>query len=256
MEEPEADYLDAWREATMGSVPRVRRPRLPRTEPDRRWSRSQNTTGDTGTPPVAAVSDALTRGVEAGYRVIDEYLRTGQELARGLSGGYGSGSGAGIAAGSLVDDFAALFSVWLELIAGLARDGIGGRPAGTRGMSREGQVSASLRTTTRADGVVSEVPEVHIKAAVGGTGVAAFALHERAGSGDLSASDLFPVEKGGKAVRGASVHGHPAGIATFAVVIPSDQAPGDYVGAVFSEENVAVAATIRLTVSDNGHGPA
>jgi hypothetical protein len=65
---------------------RVKRPRLPRTEPIRSWStlfgagREGNNAGaSAGAQPKAA--DPIGRGVEMGYRVIDEYVRQGAAVA-------------------------------------------------------------------------------------------------------------------------------------------------------------------------------
>jgi hypothetical protein len=74
------------------SQQRVTRPELPRTEPIRSWStlfgansgparaQSAYTTG------TRTASDAVQRGVELGYRVVDEYLRQGTQAADAFSG--------------------------------------------------------------------------------------------------------------------------------------------------------------------------
>jgi len=65
---------------------RVKRPRLPRTEPIRSWSTlfgagrdSASAGASAGAQPKAA--DPIGRGVEMGYRVIDEYVRQGAAVA-------------------------------------------------------------------------------------------------------------------------------------------------------------------------------
>jgi hypothetical protein len=80
---------------------RVTRPRPSRTAPIRNWSALFGTTARTnagaeGGEPEREdgrgnLDDALSRSVSLGYRVIDEYMRQGQEAARRLSAGsYGA----------------------------------------------------------------------------------------------------------------------------------------------------------------------
>src|SRR5205814_1549673 len=59
-------------EATVSASDRIRRPPLDRTEPIRAWSSLF------GAGPL---NDVVTRSVELGYRVVDEYIRQGQKAA-------------------------------------------------------------------------------------------------------------------------------------------------------------------------------
>jgi len=62
---------------------RVTRPDLPRAEPIRSWSTlfGPNGTGDSAAPRSGGAGDSVPRGVELGYRVIDDYLRQGAAVA-------------------------------------------------------------------------------------------------------------------------------------------------------------------------------
>ena len=73
---------------------RVRRPTLPRTEPIRSWSTlfgASKTNGSSGANGSHASNgarsraDAVQRGVELGYRVIDDYIRQGATVASAFS---------------------------------------------------------------------------------------------------------------------------------------------------------------------------
>ncbi len=75
----------------MSDRERLRRPDPARTEPIRDWSDLYRTS-DSRQPPEAAadpvrttlasLEDAINRGVEVGYRVIDEHIRRGQSAAQ------------------------------------------------------------------------------------------------------------------------------------------------------------------------------
>ena len=73
---------------------RIKRPEPERTQPIRNWAGAFGPPGE-GSPPPPGVPfrgppfagpprDPVSRGVEAGYRVIDEYLRQGQSVARAM----------------------------------------------------------------------------------------------------------------------------------------------------------------------------
>ncbi|MFN8640251.1 MAG: hypothetical protein U0802_00780 [Candidatus Binatia bacterium] len=78
----------------MSSDPRITRPVLQRSQPVRNWATLFETPGgDTGTadapdsaaPAGPSLNDVVTRSVDPGYRVIDEYMRQGQKAAQRLN---------------------------------------------------------------------------------------------------------------------------------------------------------------------------
>ena len=144
---------------------RVKRPRPERTAPIRNWSTlftppgSAATSGDD--PPqgrrvdAASIADAVSRSVDIGYRVVDEYIRQGQKAAQRMSGGaYGPEA--------LTNDSQQLFArmaqyasefmaLWFEAAglagSGLARDGAAtarapARPAAGRAPTRSATAEA------------------------------------------------------------------------------------------------------------------
>jgi hypothetical protein len=64
----------------MSSNDRITRPPLPRREPERSWSGNGNGAG------APAAGDIVSRAVDLGYRVVDEYIRQGQRAAQQLGG--------------------------------------------------------------------------------------------------------------------------------------------------------------------------
>jgi hypothetical protein len=101
---------------------------LPRTEPIRSWSTlfgsardpSQTSEAKAGAP---RASDPISRGVEMGYRVIDEYVRQGAAVASSFSGNSAKGA-AGADLSQLAERmlrYASDFSAaWLEAMTMMA----------------------------------------------------------------------------------------------------------------------------------------
>ena len=81
----------------MSASTRIRRPKLERTGPIRSWSsrfEAQTRQGTqapptpgapAGGPPGPDLGDVVSRSVDLGYRVVDEYIRRGQRAAQRLS---------------------------------------------------------------------------------------------------------------------------------------------------------------------------
>lgn len=68
------------------SEPRLRRDDPARTEPDRNFS-------GTFQPDATGGDDPLTRGVRMGYRLVEEQMRRGQQIAQDASARFGVGRG-------------------------------------------------------------------------------------------------------------------------------------------------------------------
>jgi hypothetical protein len=122
----------------VSSGERIKRPKLERTRPVRRWStlfdapgaepgRAKSEPGpaarrDRG----ASLSDVVSRSVDLGYRVVDEYIRRGQQAARRLNersydvqAMTGDMQDLGMRTLRYASDFAAL---WLDLVQRAATD--------------------------------------------------------------------------------------------------------------------------------------
>ena len=67
---------------------RIKRPKLERTEPIRSWSALLGVPGAGGgdgrAPGSASLEGVVSRSVELGYRVVEDYLRQGQRVAAGI----------------------------------------------------------------------------------------------------------------------------------------------------------------------------
>jgi hypothetical protein len=124
----------------MSDDERIRRPPLDRTRPIRNWSTLLGTPlGQAG--PVengdgtAGLGDVVSRSVELGYRVVDEYIRQGQRAANRLSAGeYRPGDWAADAqdlAQRMAQYASELAGTWFELLerVGAATTAAAGRSA-------------------------------------------------------------------------------------------------------------------------------
>jgi len=117
---------------------RVKRPRLPRTEPIRSWSTlfgaGREGTGANAHANTQPRADPIGRGVEMGYRVIDEYVRQGAAVASTFMNA-GSRVAPGADLSQLADrmiryatDFS---SAWLEAMTMMASGFSAASPNGT-----------------------------------------------------------------------------------------------------------------------------
>jgi len=107
----------------MPDADRPKRPDLPRTEPIRHWPSAtepapRERVAAAPHPAPAPHADPVGRGVNTGYRVIDEYVRRGQEVARGFPSAAGL-SGAmdpQQLASRMVKYGSDLISAWLQFV--------------------------------------------------------------------------------------------------------------------------------------------
>jgi len=101
---------------------RAKKPEPERTQPIRDWWTVFGAPGATPPPPSqqAPCADSVSRGVEMGYRVIDEYLRQGQSVARALwapsLGGTPSQDELQQRMGMMFRSFSDFMGLWLELL--------------------------------------------------------------------------------------------------------------------------------------------
>lgn len=121
----------------MDTTERVRKQEPERTQPIRNWGVHLGTSGNTPPhpPPGAPASpgdsappgDPVSRGVETGYRVIEEYLRQGQNVARAMGlpfpGGLPVDEGLQGRMGAMLRSFTDFASLWMDLMSKLVAGG-------------------------------------------------------------------------------------------------------------------------------------
>src|SRR5262245_52611631 len=120
----------------VSSSERVKRPRLDRTRPTRRWSTLLGVSAATdraspGPENQSQPGDVIARSVELGYRVVDDYIRQGRKAAERLGErSYGPAAFTTDVQelGTRMTQYAADFvGVWMQLME-VATASVAGRP--------------------------------------------------------------------------------------------------------------------------------
>jgi hypothetical protein len=244
----------------MNSDKRITRPLPERTGPLRNWSTlfapwTAAAPAATGAAPGAdggALGDVVTRSVELGYRVIDEYIRQGQRAAQRLNQpAYGAQTMAGDVqdlAMRLTNYASDLAAVWLQLVQ-LAAAGTptanptngaaapeaapAAAPAETAASHDPAPAAARVRVAVRAAQPTEVAVDIHPDATA--RPLIAHAL--RAGDAVLPRLDdvsFEPATDGGTAVLRIHVPpGHPAGV---------------YEGMLIDEQSNRPVGTVSVTV--------
>ena len=222
---------------------RITRPEPERIQPIRSWTQALF-----GTPPppsngeraaAGPLEDAVSRSVELGYRVVDDYLREGQRVAERLGG-------RGLGADQLVGDMQQLtarmarytsdvFEVWFQFLE-LA---MGGRVrprengvAAARAVQPEAPAASRIRIAVDASQPTEVVLDLRPDAA--GRRLLVHALRPADGSEGARLGDVsVEPDAGGAVVRIRVPPRHPAGV---------------YNGLVIDEETSRPAGTLSVRV--------
>lgn len=115
---------------------RVKKPEPERSQPIRNWGVLFGARSAQGAPPAqggsAPPGDPVSRGVELGYQVIEEYLRQGRKVARAMgvpsAGPAPADEGAQNRMGALFRSFTDFASLWMDVMSRMGAGG-GGAPA-------------------------------------------------------------------------------------------------------------------------------
>jgi hypothetical protein len=224
----------------MSSNDRITRPPLPRREPQRAWS---------------GAGDVVSRAVDLGYRVVDEYIRQGQRAAERL----GARTPMTDAMGQDVQDLAVrmaqytsdAFTLWLQLVD--ATLGANGQRLAAPVMPR-GSESVPTPPMPRGWESVATAPErraVRLRLDVTGPGgvEATLDLAPEACGRALTVQALRaadPAKPHLSDVRVIAAGGDEP--ATLVVRIPDDQPPDLYSGIVVDAESGRLAGTVAIRV--------
>jgi hypothetical protein len=289
----------------------IRRPALPRAQPIRNFAgvfgaaprsahaskagaekprsekpRSDSSRADKGPTgqgkrkkPMSAPAATVARGVNAGYRVIEEYLRQGQEFARSLWPASGGGARAAHNGGTAeapmnmterlvrsASDLAALFSEFLQTFSlpgilpapgstpipdfGIGRNTGAAPPAteaGRTGARRTGSADAAGVSAPAADAATTISIDLRSRRR---TTVTAF-VQPGGWSGGLVVHDLRPPNGAGQA-GSARLTGVTATAAdrrvVIAVDIPDTLAAGTYSGLIVDADSNLPRGTLSIQV--------
>jgi hypothetical protein len=225
----------------MSSNDRITRPPLPRREPHRTWP---------GMPAGIAdgVNEAVSRAVDLGYRVVDEYIRQGQRAAEQLGlrmagpGATGSAADAQEVAVRMAQYTSDAFAVWLQFVgaamgAAAPRPATAPMPRGWESLATNGAASHAVRLLVEVAG--SRRVEVTVDLEPGTNGRALTVQALRATDPDKP--------------RLTDVRLEPAaGVepATLIVRIPDGQPADRYGGIVVDAASGRLAGTVTVRLAD------
>jgi len=234
---------------------RVKRPHLERRNPLRSWSTLFAPPPAGGSEDEAAGEDAgddvVTRSVELGYRVIDDWMRQGQRAARRL--GQGPYDPASFTQD--VQDLTAriaqhasdLFGLWVELFemaaAGGPRGGAPGVPVS--GEPNGASPSAPIRAAAPAPAPLAVRIEVTSNIAT----EVALDLRPEAAGGHLVAHELRAADPEAPRLREVEITRDGEGGPFVARLrVPDDQPPGIYNGLILDEDTSRPVGTLSVRV--------
>lgn len=231
------------------------RPSLDRTQPVRSFSGVLGAAATAGAATAAApgdgaprprVEEAVSRSVELGYRVIDDYIRQGQRAAQRL----GAGQLTAEVVASEVNDLGAriaryasdFFGAWMELLE-LAAAGSAARQAGNgapTAAAAPAAASAERRPPTALRVEVIASRPVHVETDFRGDRVTGAVRAHDLRSADPKKPRLGDVEV---------LTDGPAGAAVLRVRVPDDHPDGTYDGLLIDAATNRPVGAVRVVVS-------
>ena len=279
------------RKANDGRTQRPRRPDIGRTGPVRKWETlfgpPPNQAGSGDHPGPSAESEAtnpIARGVELGYRVMDEYVRQGTRFAGSRSGGTAGGGGSvGREADSTAkglpqltermfqyaSDFA---SVWLEAMGVMMKNGgaagMGGPRAASNGSaapvaadppeeapsSRNGtHRNGTHENGTHKNGTSHGNATISLAVDVTSRRPVRAAVDLRSGSIDrpVVVQDLRSRDPRRPRLKGITLEAAPNGKQlTLRLKVANRHPAGEYVGAIVDRSTGVTRGTLTVTVGE------
>ena len=260
----------------MSSHERLRRPKLDRTRPIRRFTTlfEEPGTGAGQSGPRAdasaestdgpALSDVVSRSVDLGYRVVDEYVRRGQRAAQRIGErSYGAEAMTSdfqdMAARSLqfVSDFA---SLWLDLFERAATDSAQRRSEAASSSAAPPQAAGGVRASGMAPAVASatalapHVEPLRVKIEVTASQPTEVTLDLRpdAIGRRLIVHALRAVDPEKPHVTDVGFRPEPEGQApTLCIRVPPGHPAGVYSGVIVDEESSRPLGTLSVRVGSD-----
>jgi hypothetical protein len=248
----------------------VKRPKLDRTQPIRQWANLFE--GPAGSPPppadgtapdgpaehgTATLGDMLTRSVEIGYRVVDEYVRQGQKAASRLSRGPAATDGL---TGDLQDfnvrmmqHASELFGVWFDFVDRYVAGGLVPRPSGAPSATPAGAANGDEGTREPVSPPAVDRARVRVEVVSPWPTEVTVDLRAGAGGTPLVVQSLHAVEPEKPRLEGivfecATADAPPC----LRVRVPGTQPAGVYHGMLVDAQTSVPAGTVSVRVSHDG----
>ena len=239
---------------------RRKRPSLDRTRPVRSWSA---TLGASAEKPIAAepprtdgkprprLEDAVSKSVELGYKVVDDYIQQGQRAAQRLSEGKLTAevlsSEVNDLGGRIARYASDFFGAWVELLELAA--------VGSAARQNDMQITGNGAPTAEA----SSEPPPSRRAVAGGMRVevqasrpveVALDLRAERVTGTIRAHELRSAESGKPRLTDVAVRSDGAGKApVLRIGVPDDHPAGAYEGLLVDEGTNRAVGSVRVVVS-------
>lgn len=255
----------------MSSGERIKRPKLERNQPIRSWSTlfdvpgAEATQADSKPGPAAhqahgvSLNDVVSRSVDLGYRVVDEYIRRGQQAARRINErSYdvqaitGDVQELGVRTLQYASDFAAL---WLDLVQRAATDSALFRPQAAADSTKAPAADDAAKEDSprAAPGPATErVQPVRVKIEVAAAQPTEVTLDLRPDATDcqlivhaLRAVDPDKPRLSDVGIR-AGADGEPA---TLWIRVPPGQPAGVYSGVIVDGQSSRPVGTLSLRIA-------
>jgi hypothetical protein len=247
---------------------RIKRPKLGRTRPVRSWSTLFTAPGTAapgvepaaGRRPAASMGDVVSRSVELGYRVIDEYVRQGQKAAQRLGdrsfGAATMSSEASELAARMAQYASDFTALWLEFLQ-VSGVGLTARPsidpsAFERGSSPAAPPSPVVPPPSPPSAGRVPVPGemVRLKVAVVSpypTEVS-LDLRQKATNGRVTVQSLRAADGDKPRLSDVAIE-DAEGAMTLRIRVPESQPAGIYTGLIVDEATSRPVGTVSLHIT-------
>lgn len=255
------------------SSSRQKRPAPERTQPLRSWSTLFSVPGADGAaadsdaaapraePRVEGMGDVVSRSVDLGYRVIDEYIRQGQKAAQRLNERtYGTQAMAsdlqdlGMRMTQYASDFAA---VWLEFVQLAAKNGgpvaaaTAETPVQTPDAATEHSSTSALETPARADAPAADTTRVRIEVMATQPTEVSLDIRPSAANCRLLVHALRAVDPDKPRLTEVSFEaGADDEPPRLRIRVPAGQPAGVYSGLIIDEQTSRPAGTVSVRIGE------
>lgn len=225
---------------------RIKRPRPERTDPIRGWSGLFGRSGGHAAgSPGAGLDDVVTRSVELGYRVIDEYVRQGQRAAAGLrdrrTDPEALTSDLQGLLGRMAQYTSEFLGVWGEFVE------IATRGAMMPGFGLSNGGTGAPPPAATAPPAASDEPGVRVELQATRPTEVAVDLRPHTPGTRLTVQGMRAMEPGEPRLEGVTLEAPaPGAPLVLRVVVPAEQPAGTYNGIVVEEDTSRPIGTVSV----------
>jgi len=242
----------------MSSDKRTKRPSLDRTQPIRSWSTLLGVPGGSGADPADAAAgdgkhpsrleDAISRSVELGYRVVDDYIQQGQRAAQRMSAGTLTAEAVASEAqdlGGRIARYASdFFGAWVELLD-LAAAGSAARQAAPAASAPQSGTSPSPEPPPARRAAAG----LRVQVVAARPVEVALDLRPERVSGPLRAHELRSADARKPRLADVTIHADGAGATpVLRIGVPDGHPAGAYEGLLLDEATNRPVGSVRVVL--------